>query len=60
MGPIEPRGVEGRAGASVYVNHNGADDPATDNVGDLEALEPMLHNYLLPGLEPSLFHKSRA
>lgn len=41
---------------------NGDGIPATSFVGDLEALEQMLHNRLfsLPPIEPSVFHKSRA
>ncbi len=41
---------------------NGDAIPATSFVGDLEALEQMLHNRLfgLPPIEPSVFHKARA
>lgn len=41
---------------------NGDAIPATSFVGDLEALEQMLHNRLfgLPPIEPSVYHKARA
>lgn len=41
---------------------NGDAIPATSYVGDLEVLEQMLHNRLfgLPGIEPVVFHRSRA
>lgn len=45
-----------------YHGVNGDSIPATSFLGDLEALEQMLHNRLfgLPAIEPSVFHRSRA
>ncbi|MHC5544988.1 M48 family metallopeptidase, partial [Singulisphaera rosea] len=44
-----------------YHGVNGDSIPATSFLGDLEALEQMLHNRLfgLPAIEPSVFHRSR-